>query len=74
MANRNPYIGYKMTEGKRTLFISYEEYDIQTAEDIQEALKDLRAKTIKEMMEAEMDHHLGYENLSVLTMMITGMV
>ena len=38
-----------------------EEYDIQTAEDIQKALKDLLGGTIKEMMEAEMDNHLGYE-------------
>lgn len=35
--------------------------DIETAEDIQEALKDLLRGTIKEMMEAEMDEHLGYE-------------
>ena len=32
-----------------------------TAEDIQDALKDLLGGTIKEMMEAEMDDHLGYE-------------
>ena len=38
-----------------------EEYDIETAEDIQDALKDLLGGTIKEMMEAEMDDHLGYE-------------
>ena len=38
-----------------------DEYDIQSAEDIQEALKDLLGGTIKEMMEAEMDDHLGYE-------------
>ena len=38
-----------------------EEYDIQSAEDIEEALKDLPGGTIKEMMEAEMDHHLDYE-------------
>ena len=38
-----------------------EEYDIQSAEDIQDALKDLLGGTIKEMMEAEMDDHLGYE-------------
>ena len=37
------------------------EYDIETAEDIQDALKDLLGGTIKEMMEAEMDNHLGYE-------------
>ncbi len=47
-----------------------EEYDIETAEDIQDALKDLLGGTIKEMMEAEMDDHLGYENQSVLTTMI----
>lgn len=30
-----------------------EEYDIQSVEDIQDALKDLLGGTIKEMMEAE---------------------
>ena len=38
------------------------EYDIETSEDIQEALKDLLGGTIKSMMEAEMDEHLGYES------------
>ena len=37
------------------------EYDIQTADDIQEALKDLLGGTIENMLEAEMDNHLGYE-------------
>ena len=37
------------------------EYEIETAEDIQEAHKDLLGDTIKEMMEAEMDDHLGYD-------------
>lgn len=51
-----------MTEGKRNIVQQLlQEYDIQTAEDIQEALKDLLGGTIKEMMEAEMDEHLGYE-------------
>lgn len=51
-----------MTEGKRNIIHQLlEEYDIQTAEDIQEALKDLLGGTIKEMMEAEMDDHRGYE-------------
>ncbi|MEQ2598078.1 transposase [[Clostridium] symbiosum] len=36
-------------------------YDIQSAEDIQDALKDLLGGTIKEMMETELDEHLGYE-------------
>ena len=51
-----------MTEGKRNIIQQLlQEYDIQTAEDIQDALKDLLGGTIKEMMEAEMDDHLGYE-------------
>lgn len=51
-----------------------EEYDIQTADDIQKDLKDLLYRTIKEMLEAEMDVHLGHENRNILTMMITGIV
>ena len=52
----------QMTEGKRdNIRKLIEEYDIETATDIQEALKDLLGGTIKEMMEAEMDNHLGYE-------------
>ena len=51
-----------MTEGKRNIIRQLlQEYDIQTAEDIQDALKDLLGGAIKEMMEAEMDAHLGYE-------------
>ena len=51
-----------MTEGKRQIIQQLlQEYDIETAEDIQAALKDLLGGTIKEMMEAEMDDHLGYE-------------
>lgn len=51
----------EMTEGKRNIIRQLlEEYDIQNAGDIQEALKDLLGGTIKEMMEAEMDNHLGY--------------
>ena len=52
----------EMTEGKRDVIRSLiSEYDIKTVQDIQEALKDLLGGTIKEMMEAEMDSHLGYE-------------
>ena len=51
-----------MTEGKRQIIQQLlQEYDIETAEDIHDALKDLLGGTIKEMMEAEMDDHLGYE-------------
>ena len=50
-----------MTEGKRNIIQQLlQEYDIETAEDIQDALKDLLGGTIKEMMEAEMNNHLGY--------------
>lgn len=53
----------RMSEGKKNIIASLiEEYDIHTAEDIQEALKDLLGGTIQDMMEAEMDHHLGYES------------
>ena len=51
-----------MTEGKREIIRNLlSEYDIQSAQDIQEALKDLLGGTIKEMMGAEMEDHLGYE-------------
>lgn len=51
-----------MTEGKRNIIQQLlQEYDIETAEDIQDALKDLLGGTIKEMMEAEMDDYLGYQ-------------
>ena len=59
---KKPVHKVRMTEEKRNIIHQLlEEYDIQTAEDIQDALKDLLGGTIKEMMEAEMDDHLGYE-------------
>ena len=59
---KKPVHRVQMTEGKRNIIHQIlEEYDIQTAEDIQDALKDLLGGTIKEMMEAEMDNHLRYE-------------
>lgn len=64
-----------MTERKRNIIHQFlERYAIQTAEDIQDALKDLLGGAIKEMMEAEMDEHLGYENQNVQIMMTTEMV
>ena len=51
-----------MTEGKREIIKTLlSEYDIQSAQDIQEALKVLPGGIIKKMMEAEMEEHLGYE-------------
>ena len=59
---KKPVHRVQMTEGKRNIIHQLlEEYDIRSAEDIQDALKDLLGGTIKEMMEAEMDDHLGYE-------------
>ena len=59
---KEPVHRVQMTEGKRNIIHQLlEEYDIQSAEDIQDALKDLLGGTIKEMMEAEMDEYLGYE-------------
>ena len=58
---KKPVHKVQMTEGKRQIIQQLlQEYDIETAEDIQDALKDLLGGTIKEMMEAEMDDHLGY--------------
>ena len=52
----------QMSEGKRQIIQQLlQEYDIKTAKDIQDALKDLLGDTIKGMMEAEMDSHLGYK-------------
>lgn len=63
---RKPVHHFQMTDGKRAIIQQLlQEYDIQDAK-IQDALKDLLGGTIKEMMEAEMDYHLGYENLNEL--------
>lgn len=52
----------EFSEGKKNIIAALlEEYDIQSAEDIQEALKDLLGGTIQNMMEAELSEHLGYE-------------
>ena len=51
-----------LSDGKKQIIAGLlNEYDIRTAEDIQDALKDLLGGTIKNIMEAEMDEHLGYE-------------
>lgn len=41
------------------------ENNLVTAQDAQNALKDLFAETLQEMLEAEMDTHLGYEKHDV---------
>ena len=47
---KKPVHRVQMTDGKRNIIRQLlEEYDIETAEDIQDALKDLLGGTIKEM-------------------------
>ena len=64
MAKRKEVYKVKpLNENKKNIISALiEEYDIETADDIQEALKDLLGGTIKSMMESEMDEHLGSEN------------
>ncbi len=51
-----------MSEGRKNIVRQLiEEFDINSAKDIQDALKELLGDTLKDMMEAEMSDHLGYE-------------
>ena len=51
----------RLNEGKKNIIAQLiQEYDIHTAEDIQDALKDLLGGTIESMLTAELDNHLGY--------------
>lgn len=51
-----------VNENKRNIIGNLiEEYNVKTAKDLQEALKDLLGDTIQEMLETELDEHLGYE-------------
>ena len=62
MGKKEVYKVGKLTEGKQELIRGLiEEYDIKSASDMQEALKDLLGGMLKSMLEAEMDAHLGYE-------------
>ncbi len=52
----------KISPGREmALNVLFDNYDIKTADDLQDALKDLLGDGIKKMLEAEMDEHLGYE-------------
>ena len=51
----------ELSEGKKAIIAGLlEEYDIESVDDIQDALKELLGPTIKSMMESEMTEHLGY--------------
>lgn len=61
MAKKEVYKVKPMTENKRNIISALlEEYEIHSAADIQEALKDLLGSTIQDMLESEMNEHLGY--------------
>ncbi|WP_143318349.1 IS256 family transposase [Clostridium sp. HBUAS56017] len=52
----------KFSEGKKNIIADLiREYDIKSAEDIQDALKDLLGGTIESMLAAEIYEHLGYD-------------
>lgn len=49
----------RLSEGKKEIIRGLiSEYDIKTATDIQNALKDLLGETLGEMLESELDEHL----------------
>lgn len=49
-----------MSDAKKNIIASLiDEYGIETAEDIQDALKDLLGETLETMLEAEISSHLG---------------
>ena len=51
---KKPVHKVQMTEGKKNIIRQLlEEYDIESAQNIQDALKDLLGGPIKQMMEAE---------------------
>ncbi|MBM7549291.1 transposase-like protein [Peptoniphilus gorbachii] len=52
-----PKKDHKQKEAKMLI----EEYQPQSAQDIQEALKDLLGDTMKKLLKAELDEHLDYE-------------
>ena len=48
-------------KGKKILEILQENYDIENAQDLSKALKDLFKDSLQEMMNAEFDNSMGYE-------------
>ena len=56
-------MGRKRPERKNSDLIKaiLKSYEPETAQDIQEALKDLTADLMEEMLMAELDNHLDYE-------------
>lgn len=50
----------KESKGKKLLEILQENYDIETAQDLSSAIKDLFKDSLQEMMNAEFDSSMGY--------------
>ena len=50
----------KNSKGKQLLKILQENYEIETAQDISSALKDMFKDALQEMMNAEFDSSMGY--------------
>ena len=51
-----------MSEGKKNVIaMLLQEYDVHTAADLEDALKDLMGGTIESIPESELDNHLGYK-------------
>ena len=55
-------MGRKRPEKKSDPIVKYllENYEINSAQDIEEALKDLLSGTIESLLKAELDEHLDY--------------
>ena len=65
---RKEIYGREIKRGKKAIVGSLiETYEIKTAKDIQNALKDLLGGTLQEMLESELDEQLGYENCKFCT-------
>lgn len=48
-------------KGSKISKLIFEEYQPETAAELQEALKDVLSNALEEMLKAELDEHLGYE-------------
>ena len=59
------------TKGAAIAQAILEQYQPQTKEDMQEAIKDIFGPMFEAMLQGEMDSHLGYEMTTVIKIPIT---
>lgn len=57
----------KESKGKELLKILQENYEIETAQDLSSAIKDLFKDSLQEMMNAEFDTAMGYSKYDKTT-------